>query len=135
MIAEKGNEFGSTTGRARRCGWIDLPALKYAIQINGVTELSMMKADVLSGFEDIYICTGYKYMGQEIQYLPYSLDTNCIEPIYIKMKGWKEDISKLNSADKFPTEFSDYINFLEKELNKPISIISVGPDRKQTIFR
>ncbi|MBE37618.1 MAG: adenylosuccinate synthase [Flavobacteriales bacterium] len=135
MIAEKGNEFGSTTGRASRCGWIDLPALKYAIQINGVTELSMMKADVLSGFEYIHICTGYKYMGKEIQYLPYSLDTNCIEPIYIKMKGWKEDISKLNSADKFPTEFSDYINFLEKKLNKPISIISVGPDRKQTIFR
>ena len=135
LIAEKGNEFGSPTGRSRRCGWIDLPALKYAIKINGVTQLSMMKADVLSGFEHIKICTGYKYMGKEIQHLPYNLDTNFIEPIYKKMKGWKQDISQLKSAKKFPQEFTDYIAFLEKELNKPISIISVGPDRKQTIFR
>jgi adenylosuccinate synthase len=135
LLAKKGNEFGSTTGRARRCGWIDLPALKYAIQINGVTELSMMKADVLSGFENINVCTGYKYMGKEIKHLPYSLNDDCIEPIYKKMKGWTQDISQITSIDKFPKEFIDYIDFLEKELKKPISIISVGPDRKQTIFR
>ena len=135
MMAKKGNEFGSTTGRARRCGWIDLPALKYAIGINGVTQLSMMKADVLSGFKSIKVCTRYKFMGKEIDYLPYNLNEKLITPEYIEMKGWEEDISNINSIQKLPIEFREYINFLEQELQKPISIISVGPDRSQTIFR
>ena len=134
-LAKQGHEFGSTTGRARRCGWIDLPALKYAININGVTELSMMKADVLSGFEKISVCTGYRYNGKIIQHLPYDLDDQSIEPIYIELDGWDEDISKLTSINTLPKAFKNYILFLEKELKKPISIISVGPDRKQTIFR
>ncbi|MBL31289.1 MAG: adenylosuccinate synthase [Flavobacteriales bacterium] len=134
-LAKQGHEFGSTTGRARRCGWIDLPALKYAININGVTELSMMKADVLSGFEKISVCTGYKYNGKIIQHLPYDLDDQSIEPIYIELDGWDEDLSKLTSINTLPKAFENYILFLEKELKKPISIISVGPDRKQTIFR
>ena len=134
-MAKKGNEFGSTTGRARRCGWIDLPALKYAININGVTQLSMMKADVLSGFQSIKICTKYNYKGKSIDYLPYDLDEQFITPEYIELPGWKEDISDIKSIKKLPKEFIEYINFLEKELNKPISIVSVGPDRSQTIFR
>tara|TARA_B100000579_G_C22846612_1_gene864782 strand:- start:1591 stop:2853 length:1263 start_codon:yes stop_codon:yes gene_type:complete len=134
-LAKQGHEFGSTTGRARRCGWIDLPALKYAININGVTELSMMKADVLSGFEKISVCTGYRYNGKIIQHLPYDLDDQSIEPIYIELDGWDEDLSKLTSINTLPKAFEDYILFLEQELKKPISIISVGPDRKQTIFR
>ena len=133
-MAKKGNEFGSTTGRARRCGWIDLPALKYAININGVTELSMMKADVLSGFETINVCVGYEYMGKVINHLPYNVNTE-LKPVYIELRGWSKDISQLTSIADFPKAFTDYINFLEKELQKPISIISVGPDRKQTIFR
>ena len=134
-LAKQGHEFGSTTGRARRCGWIDLPALKYAININGVTELSMMKADVLSGFEKISVCTGYRYNGKIIQHLPYDLDDQSIEPIYIELDGWDEDLSKLTSINTLPRAFENYILFLEQELKKPISIISVGPDRKQTIFR
>ncbi len=133
-MAKKGNEFGSTTGRARRCGWIDIPALKYAININGVTQLSMMKADVLSGFESIKICVGYNYKGKLIEHLPYNLDEK-LEPEYIEMKGWKEDVSNIDTINNLPKEFQEYINFLEKKLQKPISIISVGPDRSQTIFR
>ena len=135
IMAKKGNEFGSTTGRARRCGWIDLPALKYAIGINGVTQLSMMKADVLSGFKSIKVCTHYQYMGKKIDYLPYNLDEGLVQPKYIELRGWKEDISSINAIEKLPIEFKEYIDFLEKELQKPISIISVGPDRSQTIFR
>tara|TARA_B100000902_G_C27267665_1_gene894503 strand:- start:326 stop:1594 length:1269 start_codon:yes stop_codon:yes gene_type:complete len=134
-IAQKGNEFGSTTGRARRCGWIDLPALKYAIDINGVTELSMMKSDVLSGFEKIKVCTGYTHMGQKIEHLPYNLNEHNTQPIYIELKGWHDDISNMNSTGELPKEFKEYILFLENKLNIPISIISVGPDRSQTIFR
>ena len=134
-LAKQGNEFGSTTGRARRCGWIDLPALKYAIQINGVTQLCMMKADVLSGFEIIKICTSYESRGKEITHMPYELNDKSIKPIYRQMKGWTEDISHIKSKGEIPDAFNNYINFLEKELETPISIISVGPDRKQTIFR
>ena len=134
-IAQKGNEFGSTTGRARRCGWIDLPALKYAIDINGVTELSMMKSDVLSGFDKIKVCTGYTYMGQQIEHLPYNLNEHNTQPIYIELKGWHDDISNIKSTEELPKEFKEYILFLETKLNIPISIISVGPDRSQTIFR
>tara|TARA_B100001142_G_scaffold325424_1_gene378948 strand:+ start:2455 stop:3720 length:1266 start_codon:yes stop_codon:yes gene_type:complete len=134
-MAKKGNEFGSTTGRARRCGWIDLPALKYAININGVTQLSMMKSDVLSGFKTIKVCTSYNYKGAEINYLPYDLDDELITPNYTEIEGWDEDISCMTSMNTMPKAFLKYIDFLEKELNKPISIISVGPDRSQTIFK
>ena len=134
-LADKGHEFGSTTGRSRRCGWIDLPALKYAIKINGVTELSMMKADVLSGFESVEVCIGYKFKGEIIDYLPYDIDNQLIEPIYKKLDGWIENISTIKSLEKMPLNFIKYIDFLEKELDRPITIVSVGPDRSQTIFR
>lgn len=130
-----GNEFGATTGRPRRCGWLDLVALKYAVQINGVTELMMMKADVLSGFKTIKVCTAYKYNGKEINHLPYSIETDNIVPIYTEMNGWKEDLTKLTKAEQLPATLNDYISFLEKELQVPIKIVSVGPDRKQTIHR
>jgi adenylosuccinate synthase len=130
-----GNEFGATTGRPRRCGWLDLVALKYAVQINGVTELMMMKADVLSGFKTIKVCTSYKYNGKEINHLPYSIETDNIVPIYTEMNGWKEDLTKLTKAEQLPATLNDYISFLEKELQVPIKIVSVGPDRKQTIHR
>ncbi|WP_343485820.1 adenylosuccinate synthase [Allomuricauda sp. d1] len=130
-----GNEFGATTGRPRRCGWLDLVALKYAVQINGVTELMMMKADVLSGFDTIKVCTAYKYQGKEIQHLPYNIENENITPIYTEMKGWAKNLTKLTQAKELPPALNDYIGFLEKELDVPIKIVSVGPDRTQTIHR
>ncbi|WP_190809267.1 adenylosuccinate synthase [Flagellimonas sp. S3867] len=130
-----GNEFGATTGRARRCGWLDLVALKYAVQINGVTELMMMKADVLSGFKNIKVCTAYKYKGEEIQHLPYNIESENIAPIYTEMKGWAKDLTKMTKAEELPPALNDYIAFLEEQLNVPIKIVSVGPDRVQTINR
>jgi len=134
-MAKLGNEFGSTTGRARRCGWIDLVALKYAIQINGVTQLMMMKGDVLSGFKKIKICNSYKTIEGSIDFFPYDISPELVTPEYIEMEGWKEDLTQMTSEDHFPKSFSDYIEFLEKELQTPIKIVSLGPDRKQTIFR
>ena len=133
-IRQLGHEFGATTGRERRCGWIDLPALKYAIMINGVTELSMMKADVLDTFEDIFVCTHYIENGEKINYFPFEI-SNETKPVFEKMKGWNQDITKLQSEDEFPEELSNYIKFLEKELEVPISIVSVGPNRSETIVR
>lgn len=130
-----GREFGSTTGRARRCGWLDLVALKYAVRINGVTQLMMMKADVLSGFETIKVCTAYSYNGHEIKHLPYTLDSEHLTPVYTEMPGWKEDLTRLENADNLPDALNNYIAFLEKELDTPITLVSVGPDRKQTIHR
>jgi adenylosuccinate synthase len=130
-----GNEFGATTGRPRRCGWLDLVALRYAVQINGVSELMMMKADVLSGFKKIKICTAYNYKGQKITHLPYNIEAENVTPIYTEMKGWAKDLTKMNSAKELPENLNAYINFLEKELEVPIKIISVGPDRTQTIRR
>ncbi len=132
-IRQLGHEFGATTGRERRCGWIDLPALKYAIMINGVTELSMMKADVLDTFESIKVCTHYKYKGEVIDYFPYSINENEIEPIYKEVKAWNTDLTKLRNKAAFPKELLDYVTYLEKELETPITIVSVGPDRTQTI--
>jgi len=132
-MAKVGNEFGSTTGRARRCGWLDLVALKYAVQINGVTQLMMMKGDVLSGFETLKICTAYKYKGKEIKHFPYNIEPENVEPIYTEVKGWSQDLTKMSKKSQFPNELNDYITFLEKELETPITIVSVGPDRKQTI--
>jgi len=130
-----GHEFGATTGRSRRCGWLDLVALKYACQVNGVTQLMMMKADVLSGFKSLKVCTAYKYKGEEITHLPFNIEEHNVTPIYTEFKGWKEDLTSMEDASQLPKEVNDYIDFLEKELEIPIKIVSVGPDRKQTIFR
>ncbi len=130
-----GNEFGATTGRPRRCGWLDLVALKYAVQINGVTELMMMKADVLSGFKNIKVCTAYQYKGAEIHHLPYNIESENVTPVYTEMKGWSKDLTKLTKAEELPPALNDYISFLEEQLNVPIKIVSVGPDRLQTIHR
>ncbi|WP_298424800.1 adenylosuccinate synthase [uncultured Kordia sp.] len=134
-MARIGNEFGAVTGRPRRCGWLDLVALKYTAQINGVTQLMMMKGDVLSGFKTLKVCTGYKYKGETISHLPYNIEPENIEPIYTEFKGWKEDLTKMSDPSQFPKELNDYIDFLEKELEIPIKIVSVGPDRTQTIHR
>lgn len=130
-----GHEFGATTGRRRRCGWLDLVALKYACQVNGVTQLMMMKADVLSGFDTLKVCTSYQYKGETITHLPYNIEAENVTQIYTEMKGWKEDLTEMEDASQLPKELNDYIDFLEKELETPIKIVSVGPDRKQTIFR
>ena len=133
-LRRKGFEFGATTGRPRRTGWLDLPALKYAIMIDGVTELIMMKADVLDSFETIKVCTGYKVDGVETDQVPYDTYAE-IEPIYKEFKGWKKDLSQITREEELPFEFMNYVRFIEKELNVPISVISLGPDRVQTIFR
>jgi len=133
-IRQVGHEFGATTGRERRCGWIDLPALKYAIMINGVTELSMMKADVLDSFEDIYVCTHYLQNEEKINFFPFDLSDDT-KPVFKKVKGWNQDITKYQKESDFPKELSAYINYLEKELEVPISIVSVGPNRSETIIR
>ncbi|QLG44118.1 adenylosuccinate synthase [Costertonia aggregata] len=130
-----GNEFGATTGRPRRCGWLDLVALKYAVQINGVTELMMMKADVLSGFKKIKVCTAYNYKGEKITHLPYNIEAENVTPIYTELKGWEKDLTKMDKPEELPDTLHDYIGFLEKELEVPIKIVSVGPDRTQTIHR
>lgn len=130
-----GNEFGATTGRPRRCGWLDLVALKYAVQVNGVTELMMMKGDVLSGFKKLKICTAYNYKGENISHLPYNIEAENVTPIYTEMKGWSQDLTKMTKAAEIPAALNDYIDFLEKELDVPIKIVSVGPDRTQTIHR
>jgi adenylosuccinate synthase len=132
-MAKIGNEFGSVTGRARRCGWLDLVALKYAVQVNGVTELYMMKGDVLSGFDTLKVCTAYTYKGKEISHLPYNIEPENVEPVYTEIKGWQADLTKMTTYDELPKELKDYIDFIEKEVEVPIKVISVGPDRKQTI--
>jgi adenylosuccinate synthase len=133
-IRTLGHEFGATTGRERRCGWIDLPALKYAIMINGVTELSMMKADVLDSFENIFVCTHYLQNGEKINYFPFEISDNT-KPVFKEIKGWNQDITQLKNENEFPKELSEYIKFLELELDVPISIVSVGPNRSETIIR
>jgi adenylosuccinate synthase len=133
-ICNLGHEFGSVTGRRRRCGWIDLVALKYAIMIDGVTKLIMMKSDVLDSFETIKACVAYKKDGKEITEFPFEID-DTYEPVYVELPGWNTDMTKMQSEDEFPEEFNSYISFLEKELEVPIAIVSVGPDREQTIER
>tara|TARA_B110000114_G_scaffold15123_1_gene14633 strand:+ start:522 stop:1793 length:1272 start_codon:yes stop_codon:yes gene_type:complete len=130
-----GNEFGATTGRSRRCGWLDLVALRYACQVNGVTQLMMMKADVLSGFKSLKVCTAYNYKGDIIHHFPYNVETENISPIYTDFEGWAEDLTEMNNESTLPKSLNAYIDFLEKELQIPIKVVSVGPDRKQTIFR
>ncbi|HEU4719491.1 MAG TPA: adenylosuccinate synthase [Bacteroidia bacterium] len=134
-MRKTGNEFGSTTGRPRRCGWLDLPALRYAIMINGVTELMMMKADVLSIFDSIRICTSYRIDGKTTDKLPYDLCGLPVEPVYVELKGWNKDLTGITSAGEMPVELQDYISFIERETGVPVSIVSVGPDRTQTLMR
>ena len=133
-IRDLGHEYGAVTGRERRCGWIDLVALKYAVMINGVTKLIMMKSDVLDQFETIKACTAYKMGGKIVEEFPFDISED-IEPVYTELKGWKTDMTHMTSVEEFPAEFNDYIAFLEKQLEVPIAIVSVGPDRKQTILR
>lgn len=130
-----GNEFGATTGRPRRCGWLDLVALKYAVRVNGVTELMMMKGDVLSGFKTLKVATAYTYKGKEITHLPYNIEAENVSPVYKEMDGWAEDLTQMTKVEEFPKALNNYIDFLEKELEVPIKIVSVGPDRTQTIHR
>jgi len=134
-LRKAGHEFGATTGRPRRCGWIDLPALKYAIMINGVTQLIMMKADVLDNFETIKVCTHYDVNGERIDYMPYDIVSTEVNPVYKDIKGWQTDLTELSSIDEIPAELNTYVEYLEQELNVPITIVSVGPDRKQTLIR
>jgi adenylosuccinate synthase len=132
-IRQIGREFGSTTGRARRTGWLDIPALKYAIMINGVTELMMMKADVLSDFDTLKICTHYNHNGKVIDYLPYNIDSKYITPVYQEVKGWGCDLTQFTSKTQIPKALTEYIKFIEQAVKTPITIVSIGPVRKQTI--
>ena len=134
-MGKVGHEFGATTGRPRRCGWLDLVALKYAVRINGVTQLMMMKGDVLSGFKILKACTSYLYKGKEVDYLPYSILEEDVTPIYTELKGWEKDLTTLTTVDELPENLMDYIKFIEDFVKVPIKIVSVGPDRKQTILR
>lgn len=130
-----GNEFGSTTGRPRRCGWLDLPALKYSLMLNGVTELLMMKADVLDTFTTIKICTHYQMQdGTQTDRFPYGVVDQAIKPVYVEMKGWNTSLRE-TTHNTMPKELCDYVAFIEKELKIPITLISTGPDREHTIFR
>ena len=133
LIREVGHEYGAVTGRNRRCGWLDLVALKYAIMVNGVTQLIMMKSDVLDGFDTIRVCTAYEKDGVQTTDMPY--DTEGWKAVYEDMPGWKTDLTQMTSEQQFPQQLRDYISYIEKETATPITIVSVGPDRAQTIMR
>lgn len=133
-IRDLGHEYGAVTGRERRCGWIDLVALRYSIMINGVTELIMMKSDVLDAFPVIKACVAYRHNGEVTRDFPYDIEKN-IEPVYEELPGWQTDMTKMTSEEEFPQQFKDYVRFLEEQLATPITIISIGPDREQTIIR
>jgi adenylosuccinate synthase len=135
LLRKKGNEFGATTGRPRRCGWLDLPALKYAIMLNGVTKLIMMKPDVMSGIEKIKVCTHYKYKGKIIDYIPFDVVNEKIEAVFSEHAGWKINLDAITNVEELPKELNDYITYIENELELPVVIVSVGPDRKQTLVR
>ena len=136
QMRREGNEFGSTTGRPRRCGWIDLPALKYSIMINGVTQLLMMKADVLNNFREIKICTHYQLPdGEIIDQLPFEINDGHLTPVYKTVRGWNCSLAEVTAYDGFPVELREYVDLLEEELHVPIKMVSVGPDRKQTILK
>jgi len=133
-LRDLGHEYGAVTGRERRCGWIDLVALRYAVMVNGVTKLIMMKSDVLDSFDVVKACVAYKKDGKEIAHFPYNIE-NGIEPVYKELPGWKTDMTKMTREEEFPEAFSAYVRFIEEELQTPITIISIGPDREQTIIR
>ncbi|MDR2773504.1 MAG: adenylosuccinate synthase [Tannerella sp.] len=134
-MCERGHEYGSVTGRKRRCGWIDLVALRYAVMINGVTRLIMMKSDVLDTFDTIKACVAYRINGSEVTTFPFETAETDLTPVYIEIDGWKTDMTNIKNKNEFPEKFSAYLSFLEKELGVPIIIVSVGPDREQTIIR
>ena len=133
-IRNIGHEYGAVTGRERRCGWIDLVALRYAIMVNGVTQLIMMKSDVIDGFYTIKACVAYQQGGKKIDFFPYDIEEN-IEPVYEMLPGWQVDMTQMTCEDEFPEAFKNYISFLEEHLETPIKIVSIGPDRSQTIVR
>jgi adenylosuccinate synthase len=133
-IRQIGREFGATTGRPRRCGWLDLPALKYSILINGVTQLIMTKADVLSGFEKVQVCTSYLVDGIDTDEFPFDIDPRYVQPVYTELPGWNEDLTGIRNANEIPQNLQDYIRFIENALEVPVTIVSVGPDREQTIL-
>ena len=136
LMRKNGAEFGATTGRPRRCGWLDLPALKYAIMVCGATKLYMMKADVLSGFKEIKVCTHYKNkQGKQFSNIPYDLGEEGLTTVYQSFEGWEEDLTKMTSFDELPNELTKYIDFIEKEVGVPIEIVSIGPDRSQTLIK
>ncbi len=132
MLRDIGKEFGSTTGRPRRCGWLDLVALKYSIMLNGVTQLIMTKTDVLDSFEIIKVATAYSINGEITDQLPYDLEAD-VKPVFTELPGWKTDLTGIRSKNQFPKELNGYIQFLEKELQVPVKFVSVGPDREQII--
>ena len=134
-LRKVGMEYGSTTGRPRRCGWLDLPALKYAIMLNGATQLIMMKADVMDSFSTIKVCTSYNYKGENISYLPYDFSPELLQPIYTEMQGWNKRLDDITSINDIPAALLAYVEFIEKETGVPVKIISVGPDRGQTLYR
>ena len=134
LLRKKGSEFGATTGRPRRCGWLDLPALRYAIMINGVTKLFMMKSDILSGFKTVRVCTSYKVAGKTQAEIPFDNNVD-IEPVYAELDGWSEDITGIRQYPDLPLNLRKYIGFIEDQTGLPITIVSVGPDRNATIFR
>ncbi len=134
-MSRVGNEFGATTGRPRRCGWLDLVALKYTVEINGVTQLMMMKGDVLSGFDTLKVATTYTYQGKEISHLPYNIEEKNVSVNYTEIAGWKEDLTGMTSYSQLPKNLTDYIKYIEDFVGVPVKIVSVGPDRKQTILR
>ncbi|OQA05800.1 MAG: Adenylosuccinate synthetase [Bacteroidetes bacterium ADurb.Bin397] len=135
LIRQAGKEFGATTGRPRRCGWLDLPALKYTIMLNGVTKLIMTKPDVLSGFSSIKVCTHYKFQGKTIDYMPYDIVTEKAEPVYTELPGWTLPEDGVHEISDLPASLSSYIDFLEAQLGVPVVIVSVGPDRSETLAR
>ena len=134
-LREKGHEFGATTGRPRRCGWLDLPALKYAIMLNGVTELKMMKADVLSGFPEIKVAVAYRINGEKTEKLPFDMERTAIEPVYQTFEGWDSDLDTIKTFDALPATLKQYIRFIETETGVPVSLVSTGPNRNQTIIK
>ncbi len=132
-MRKTGNEYGSTTGRPRRCGWLDLVALRYAIMLNGVTEMTITKADVLSGFDTLNVCTAYKINGKETQEFPYSLDQSSLIPVYKTLKGWNQDLSNIEKYSDLPDELKNYIRFIEQETGVKVTMVSIGPDRKEIL--
>lgn len=132
-LRDAGNEYGSTTGRPRRCGWLDLVALKYSVMINGVSELIMMKADVLDDFDIIKVCVGYEIDGEVVEHFPFDI-SGSVKPVYVELPGWKTSLTNVKSQNEFPEELNYYISFIEDEMGIPVSIASVGPNREQTIF-
>jgi adenylosuccinate synthase len=134
-IRKAGNEFGATTGRPRRTGWLDIPALRYANMINGVTDMIMMKSDVLSGFEKLKVCTNYEYRGNKIDFMPYDIVNETVTPVYEELNGWNKNLTGITAESDIPSDLNYYIKYIEAKTEKPISIVSVGPDRKQTITR